>query len=173
MASRAVQGKDNWFSLGGRRIDADSPSTGLLYLASFDILHINYTIYGFDASDTPVVRFNSDTSLSYSYHATSYASSISTAPATEYYSNSASVGIVLSGSTSVERNYGTIHIGCMPTVGHNVMTVQNSSYTSSYDLVGSGDYKSYTPITSIEFLGKNGSNLLAGSGFTVFGANFE
>ena len=173
MASRAVQGKDNWFSLGGRRIDEDSPRTGLLYLESFDILHINYTIYGFAASDAPVVRFNSDTSLSYSYHATSYASSVSTAPATEYYSSSASVGIVLSGSTSVARNYGTIHIGCMPTVGHNVMTVQNSSATANYELLGAGDYMSYDPIISIEFLGKNGSNLLAGSGFTVFGANFE
>jgi hypothetical protein len=166
-------GSINWFSLGATVLPYDGNSMGL-DIPYMDIIHISYSITGYAVNDTAQIRFNNDSSGIYAYHVIAYDSIYSTTPATsESYSTAAS-GIRTSGVQSTGMQSGTIHVSCMPSVGHNTMTIMNSTFgaaPSAFEMVGSGDYASADQITYIELSSLSGNNMLAGSGFSVFGCN--
>lgn len=166
-------GAVNWFSLGSTVLPYDGTTMGL-DIPYMHIVHISYSITGYTGNDTARLRFNRDTSAVYAYHVIAYDSTLSSTPSTvESYSTTAT-GIRTSGVQSTGMQSGSIHMSCMNYVGHNTMTIMNSTFgatPSAFEMVGSGDYASTDQITYIELSSLNGNNMLAGSGFSVFGCN--
>jgi len=171
-------GSPSWLSLGGVTLDYDSPSTGVFNFSPLSFLQIEYVITGYSAADALCIRFNGDSSATYSYHAVLFDLSLA-----NYYNaiypieitESAGSYIRTCSATTTGQQMGTIYVTCMPSVGANLMTTMNSTTLTSpngqwSELVGSGNYSSYDQISSIELFTVSGYNLLAGSGFAVFGS---
>lgn len=171
-------GSPAWLSLGGIALDYDDISTGVFNFPPLSFFQIEYVITGYSAADALCIRFNGDSSSIYSYHAVAYdLSVVSYSTALAPYELTASAGsyIRTCAITTTGQQMGTIYVTCMPSVGTNLMTIMNSSTLASpngqlSELAGSGNYSSYDQISSIELFTLNGNNLLAGSGFAVFGS---
>jgi len=176
-------GSLNWFELGKTYLQGPAISTGPVYISSVDFIHLYYSFTGVDdgsgGNDDILVRFNGETGASYANHVIGYTSSNMLLAPTEFTSPSAS-GIRISAFQSgiYVSQSGSIHITTMPSTGHNLMTIANSTmnysaYTNplGIELLGAGDYKSSSDISSIEFYTANGSLLQAKSGFIAWGCN--
>ena len=176
-------GSLNWFELGKTYLQGPATSTGPVYINSVDFIHIYYTFIGVDdglgGNDNILVRFNGETGASYANHVIGYTSSDMLLAPTEFTSPSAS-GIRISAFQSglYINQSGSIHIATMPSTGHNLMTIANNtmdttSLTSTFgiELLGAGDYKASSDISSIEFYTNNGSLLKAKSGFIAWGCS--
>lgn len=174
---------NNWQPLGAIGLTANASTTGTLEFPTFDMLMVQYSIVGYSGvADIAGLIFNYDTSPFTSNYGDRhlYVASGSTALSNV---QSVSANIVrLCGFTTVQPQTGTVYMAARGSlVSQVVMTIISATGSgsaatlSAVELAGQGSWAgtSGTPadVYAIEMKTVSGTNMLAGSGFAVFGCN--
>jgi len=178
-------GATNWYSLGASTIDVDSSSLGIVAWGyPYDFLMVQFSIVGYNVADTAGLIFNQDIPLPPFFVGIYGDRHLYVAVGATTLTNSQTLDgaiIRVSGFTTTLTQAGSAFI-TGKTKDQNQVTIMCNTGTvstvSPVSLLGAGSYASgsnnsgqLVDITSIEIKTSGGNNMLAGSGFTVFGAN--
>lgn len=178
MASSA--GQNNWVFLGNKSITSNTPTTGVLDIPAMDLLYISYAIIGYSVADVAGFAFNNPIDFGFGgFHCDRHLFAPS---GTSVLSDVGEIGqtagtgmsIRVAGFTTIQAQTGTLHVSCVG--GLKSVIINNATAgggaTPPMELPGTGYYVTTSDsINAIELITRGGNNMLAGSGFAVFGCN--
>jgi len=178
-----VAAQANWVSLCTASIAVDAPTTGVVTFPAFDLLMIQYSITGYSVADVAGFNFNMTQDFGFGgFHADRHLYAPSgTTTLTDSFDNAGAAGTGLSirvaGFTTTQAQGGVAHVQAAssstnfhPVVIYN-STTSAAGTTPPIEMPGAGSFQLTDAIYSVELLTRGGNNMLAGSGFAVFGAN--
>jgi hypothetical protein len=175
--------QNNWVTLGALSIAADATTTGVLQFPSYDLLMIQYFVAGYSVADTAGFNFNMTQDFGFGgFHADRHLYAPSgTTVLTDSFDNAGAAGTGLSvrvaGFTTTQAQGGVAHVQAASGIsGYHPVVIYNSTTSAAgttppIEMPGAGAFQLTDAIYSVELLTRGGNNMLAGSGFTVFGAN--
>jgi hypothetical protein len=177
-------GASNWYSLGASSIDADSASLGVVSWGyGYDFLMVQFNIVGYNVADTAGFIFNQDLPLPPFFVGIYGDRHLYVAVGATTLTNSQTLDgsiIRIAGFTTTLTQAGSAFITGKSRDQTQVTVLCNTgtvSTVSPVSLLGAGSYASATnssvvqDVLSVEIKTSGGNNMLAGSGFSVFGAN--
>ena len=179
----AAAAQNNWVTLAAVSLAADATTTGVVQFPTYDLLMISYSIAGYNAADTAGFNFNMTQDFGFGgFHADRHLYAASgTTVLTDSFDNAGAAGTGLSirvaGFTTTQAQTGVMHVQASAGLSfyHSVIIYNSTSSaagtTPPIELPGAGCYQLTDSIYTAELLTRGGNNMLAGSGFTVFGAN--
>lgn len=178
-----VAAQNNWVTLAAVSLAADATTTGVVQFPTYDLLMICYSVAGYAVADTAGFNFNMTQDFGFGgFHADRHLYAPSgTTVLTDSFDNAGAAGTGLSirvaGFTTTQAQTGVMHVqagsgitGYHPAVIYN-STTSAAGTTPPIELPGAGCFQLTDSIYAAELLTRGGNNMLAGSGFTVFGAN--
>ena len=178
-----VAAQNNWVSLCTVSIAVDATTTGVVTFPPMDLLMISYCVTGYNVADTAGFNFNMTPDFGFGgFHADRHLYAPSgTTTLTDSFDNGGAAGTGLSirvaGFTTTQAQTGVMYVqagsgitGFHPVVIYN-STTSAAGTTPPIELPGAGGFQLTDGIYAAELLTRGGNNMLAGSGFTVFGAN--
>jgi hypothetical protein len=143
---------------------------------SMDLLHVSFVVAGYAPADIAAFRFNNDASARY-WDRYVYFPAGSSSAVTVENPNSTLIRVAATAVDDPRSGWG--HIMNFRTTS-KVFTIANQTGTVDASLVGptqcvgGGEWMDLDEqINSIQMLTAGGGNLLAGSGFNVFGCNLS
>jgi len=173
---------NNWQPLGSLGLTVDAPTMGTLEFPPFDMLMVQYSIMGYNISDTTGMIFNYDTSaVSNNYGDRHLWVGVGVTTLSNSQTTSATI-VRLGGFNSPRAQCGSVYIAARGSISSQVvMTILHNSGSGSAAAVtncelpaaGSWGGTGGVPedVYAIEMKTVSGNNILAGSGFAVFGCN--
>lgn len=179
----ATAAQNNWVTLAAVSLAADATTTGVMTFPIYDLLMISYCVTGYNVADTAGFNFNMTPDQGFGgFHADRHLYAPSgTTTLTDSFDNAGVAGTGLSirvaGFTTTQAQTGVMYVqagsgigGYHPVVIYN-STTSAAGTTPPIELPGAGVFQIPSGIYAAELLTRGGNNMLAGSGFTVFGAN--
>ena len=179
----AAAAQNNWVTLGTVALEADATTTGVVTFPAYDLLMISYCVTGYNVADTAGFNFNMTTDQGFGgSHADRHLYAPSgTTTLTDSFDNAGVAGtgmsVRLAGFTTTQAQTGVMHVQAASgvVVTHPIIvynsTTSAAGTTPPIELPGVGNLLFTEALYSAELLTRGGNNMLAGSGFTVFGAN--
>lgn len=181
-------GSQNWYPTGASAIDVDAATLGTVFLPyAYDLLMVQYNIVGYSVADTAGFIFNDDIPLPPFFVGMYGDRHLHVAVGVTTLTNSQALDAAIvrvSGLTTVQAQTGVAYISAKYNAfAGQSMTILNTTASGSVSvaapvsLLGNGTYNSGinnaggADITQIEMKTSGGNNMLAGSGFAVFGFN--
>lgn len=173
---------NNWQPLGALGLTADAATTGTLEFQPFDMLMVQYSIVGYNATDIAGLIFNYDTSpFTSNYGDRHLYVAVGATTLTNVQSTSATI-VRLCGFSTLRAQAGTVYMAARgSSISQVVMTIMNATGSGSaataaaVEMAGQGSWAGTggvpEDVYAIEMKTVSGSNMLAGSGFAVFGCN--
>jgi hypothetical protein len=173
----------NWVTLGAIAINVDATTTGVFTFQPMDLITIQYAITGYNIADVAGFNFNMtpDTG-SGAFHADRHIYAASgTTTLTDSFDNGGAAGTGLSirvaGFTTTQAQTGVAYVQASPGLyNFHPVVIYNSTASAAgvappIEFPAAGSFQLSANIYSIELLTRGGNNMLAGSGFAVFGMN--
>ena len=173
-------GQNNWVFLGNKALTVDAPTTGVLDIPAMDMLQVSYTITGYSVADFAGFAFNNPVDSGFGgFHCDRHLFAPS---GTNVLSDVGEIGQTagtgmsfrVAGFSTIQAQTGVMNIttaGSLKGVTINNATA-GAGATPPMELPGVGYVSTVSSgINSIELLTRGGNNMLAGTGFAVFGCN--
>ena len=172
----AVVAQNNWIPLCAIAIDASATTTGLVTFPNMDLLMIQYSITGYDVADTAGFNFNQNADL-FGFGGGCTQRYMYAAAGTTVLTNVIELGstaggaitVRVSGLTTTQAQTGVLYVNGSAISIYNA-TASASGVSPPIEMPGSA-IAINGPFNSLELITRGGNNMLAGSGFAVFGAN--
>ena len=182
MVGTVTVAANNWQPLGALGLTADAPTMGTLEFQPFDMLMVQYSVVGYSVADIASLIFNYDTSpFTSNYGDRHLYVAVGSTLLTNVQSVSATY-VRLCGFSTVQPQTGTIYMAARGSIiSQVVMTIMNATGSGSaataaaVEMSGQGSWAGPggvpEDVYAIEMKTVSGNNMLAGSGFAVFGCN--